>query len=301
MDDADRLNGALLGGAFGDAVGGPFEGAASEQIPPRPCEAFDPSSVSFSDDTQLTLATCQTLIRTRGVVDPAELAAEFLAWFRAGRLSGLGASTLKALIDLEAGGHWALVGRKGEQAAGNGAAMRIAPMAFFVNPQSTADRRALRDVCRITHHNEEAYAGALAVVLAIELIRIDQWSNDRSALLAVTNSLIDSVTRDKLVEMAGETNLSVNAAARKYGCSGYVADSVPLALFAASRVTESNFREVLDEVIAAGGDTDTNAAIFGNIAGALLGHSGLPEPVRAIDHDGELCSIGTALGKLIGS
>jgi ADP-ribosyl-[dinitrogen reductase] hydrolase len=114
----------------------------------------------------LTLATCEALAEY-GTADPGHIAASFLRWFRARRLTGLGASTLKALRDLEAGAHWALAGRKGERAAGNGAAIRIAPLAFCVDPLADGSRRLIRDVCRITHHSDEAYVGAFAVVLAV--------------------------------------------------------------------------------------------------------------------------------------
>ena len=50
--------------------------------------------------------------------------------------------------------------------------MRIAPLAFFLDPEDAGDRQLIRDVCRITHHNEEAYVGALAVVTAVDLSRL---------------------------------------------------------------------------------------------------------------------------------
>src|SRR5262249_56987659 len=89
----------------------------------------------------------------RRAVSPAAIADHFAHWFRQGRVTGVGASTLKALRDLAAGAHWALAGRKGERGAGNGAAMRVAPLAFCLDPEEPEQRTALRDVCRVTHHN----------------------------------------------------------------------------------------------------------------------------------------------------
>ena len=88
-------------------------------------------------------------------------------WFRKRRISGIGASTQKSLTELNAGGHWASVGTSGERSAGNGAAMRISPLAFFLDPNIQTDRTTIRDVCRITHRNDEAYLGALAIVYSI--------------------------------------------------------------------------------------------------------------------------------------
>ena len=98
---------------------------------------------------------------------PSSVAESFRAWFEVGRLRGLGSSTLKALRDLAAGAHWGLAGARGEYAAGAGAAMRIAPLAFLLDPCSVDDRVVVRDVARITHHSDEAYAGALAVMVAV--------------------------------------------------------------------------------------------------------------------------------------
>lgn len=41
-----------------------------------------------------------------------------------------------------------------ERAAGTGAAMRIAPLAFLLDPLDPEQRVTLRDVCRITHHSD---------------------------------------------------------------------------------------------------------------------------------------------------
>jgi ADP-ribosylglycohydrolase len=71
------------------------------------------------------------------------------------------------LRDLEAGAQWALAGAKGERTAGNGAAVRIAPLTFLLDPFDATDHVIIHDVCRITHHNDEGYCGALAVLIAI--------------------------------------------------------------------------------------------------------------------------------------
>src|SRR5438552_2968729 len=170
LKQRSQILGCILGGALGDAWGGPWEGNLGRV-------AFQiPSRSSVSDETQLTLATCESIIE-RGGVQPERLAAHFTAWFSRGRVTGIGASTLKAMRELVAGVHWALAGSRGEYSAGNGAAMRIAPLAFLLDPATPADRRVIRDVCRITHHNDEAYVGALAVVVAIRFILAGLWSH----------------------------------------------------------------------------------------------------------------------------
>lgn len=140
----------------------------------------------YSDDTQLT-----------GGVYPEHLASHFAKRFVAGRITGIGASTLKAMRDLVAGVHWGLAGCRGQYAAGNGAAMRIAPLAFLFDPHNPAERTVIRDVCRITHHNDEAYIGALAVVIAIRSILAGDWAPDKTLLATVAESIPDSAVRDR--------------------------------------------------------------------------------------------------------
>jgi ADP-ribosyl-[dinitrogen reductase] hydrolase len=264
----DRLLGCLLGGALGDAWGGPFEGSKG------PVKFEIPSRPAFSDDTQLTTATCESIIE-RERVEPEQLASNFARWFVEGRIQGIGASTLKAMRDLAAGNHWALAGSRGEYAAGNGAAMRIAPLAFLLEPAIPQNRTIIRDVCRITHHNDEAYIGALAVILALRSILDGSWSADRSFLAIVRSSLPDSAVRDRIEELV-PLQLPVTEVASLYGASGHVVDTVPLALYCAQSIYTHPLPVVLAQTIGVGGDTDTIASIAGQLAGAVTGTSGIP-------------------------
>ncbi len=256
---------------MGDCLGGHYEGWAA------------PVSIDYqrewrtSDDTQMTLATCEA-ISMHGKVDPAQIARTFADWHRARRFTGMGASTYKALTELAQGGHWALVGNKGERVAGNGAAMRIAPLAFCLDPKASRYRATIRDVCRITHHNEEAYAGALAVALAVKQAWDGSWSGEADLMRQVIDHLPDTSVRDRVIEISTvDQNVSLLEIASKHGCSGYVVESVPLALRGAERIQSLGFQAMLEELISAGGDTDTIASIAGQIAGALIGRRKIPQ------------------------
>lgn len=264
----DHARGCIIGGALGDALGGPFEGQRG------PLQFKQHTNWSISDDSQFTLATCESIIAT-GKVSPEHIAQRFVEWYRAGRITGAGSSTLKALRDLDAGNHWALAGAKGERAAGNGAAMRIAPLAFHLNPETDQDRLLIRDVSRITHHNEEAYVGALAMVTAIRALAFGH-SSPADILPTMTTQLPDSRVRDRIIELSSLTGESIAAIAARFGSSGYVVDSVPLALFAARLIETQPFDKLLITVIEAGGDTDTNASLAGQLAGACLGAAKIP-------------------------
>jgi ADP-ribosyl-[dinitrogen reductase] hydrolase len=275
----DSIVGCIVGGALGDGWGSSYEG----RVPREPVRV--PDALVVTDDTQLTLATCEAIIEAGGV-DAERIAARFVEWFRTGRLRGLGASTLKALRDLDQGAHWALSGAKGERTAGNGAAMRVAPLAFLLDPANELDRVTLRDVCRITHHHDEAYVGALAVAVAVRLMSNSGYQV--SGLLDdVARSLPDSQVRDRILRFAGSSDASPFQVADSWGSSGFVAESVPLGIFAAREIQRRPIAEVLRHAIEAGGDTDTIASIAGQIAGAHVGVSLLPQDLmcRLRDRD----------------
>ena len=251
-------------------MGGPYEGHGPPVTVHYNLRWF------LSDDTQMTLATCEA-IGEFGTVNAELIADRYVRWFRRHRISGMGASTLKALADLATGVHWSMAGRKGEMAAGNGAAMRIAPLAFVLNPEKETERELIHDVCRITHRNEEAYAGVLAVVLAIQAVMKPGWSWQQNLPAQIFPLLPDTKVRGRLQMIAAlDRNTTVYDVGRQFGASGYVVESVPLAIYGAQKMGSMNFTGLMEHVIAAGGDADTNASIAGQIAGAWLGFSKLP-------------------------
>jgi ADP-ribosyl-[dinitrogen reductase] hydrolase len=161
--------------------------------------------------------------------------------------------------------------------AGNGAAMRIAPLAFCLNPQEPSERQVIRDVCRITHHNEEAYAGALAVLLAVRAAYLGTWVGQSNLLSLIIPELPDSSVRDRLIELDRlGGRISIREVATRFGCSGYVVESVPLALLGVQQITDLGFKELMESIVKAGGDTDTIASMAGQVCGTMLGQTGLP-------------------------
>lgn len=262
---SERIAGCLLAGAIGDSIGSFFEGNAQTSTFELPAQLW------ITDDTQLTLATCEAIVEN-GSVEPESIARHFVRWFRSNRISGMGASTLKSISELNAGGHWALVGAKGERSAGNGAAMRIAPIAFHLDPNLETERRTIRDVCRITHHNDEAYVGALAIIRSIQFV-INGNNLDKTLIEYLVDSLPDSRVRDRLADIKN-TLISVDEYVSSFGATGYVVDSVPLSILASIR--SENFLDTIHEIACFGGDSDTIGSIFGHIYGAAFGRTAIP-------------------------
>lgn len=256
----DRIIGCLLGGALGDAVGAGFEGSLA------PSDFSIPADLRVTDDTQLTIATCEAIIK-RGIAEPESIASRLVHWFRNGRLSGLGSSTLKALTDLSVGMHWGYVGAVGEYSAGNGAAMRIAPVAFLLDPDNSRDRRTIRDIAFITHRNDEAYIGALIIIRSIRFV-LAGHPLDRSLFSYLIDTLPDSRVRDRLIEVDSR-RIRLADYSTCFQSTGYVVDSVPLAVLAATESME--LLPTLRAIIHVGGDTDTVASMCGQILGTAHG------------------------------
>ncbi|WBO86448.1 ADP-ribosylglycohydrolase family protein [Hymenobacter yonginensis] len=270
---SEKFEACLLAGAIGDAWGSSFENEPTAPAATTFYLGGKPAPVrrwAITDDTQLTLATCEAL--AAGPFDPTRLGQQFVAYYQQGRLTGLGASTLQAIRNAEAGIHWTQTSRRGQYAAGNGAAMRIAPFAFY--PATT--RHTIYDACRLTHQNEDAYAGALAVYLAIRAALRHTWTGRNNLLALLLPDLPDTNLTDRLRELSSYPPDATIAEAARLGNNGHVVNSVPFALFCATKIRSLGLARLLQQLIATGGDTDTNASLAGQVAGALMGPSGLP-------------------------
>jgi ADP-ribosyl-[dinitrogen reductase] hydrolase len=218
-------------------------------------------------------------------------------------LTGLGSSTLKALRDLQAGAHWGLSGRSGEYAAGNGAAMRIAPLAFLLN--ISEERLLIRDICNITHKNDEAYVGCLSILYALDSIITGQWKYGQNLIDLVVPFIPDTSVKDNLLTLQGNPSLSIFDAAQLIGCSGHVVESVPISIFAAQKIKEQSFEDILSEVIRCGGDTDTNASMAGQMMGTFIGYSYFPAIPKAtfskIKESSYILQVAEELSNLLGA
>jgi ADP-ribosylglycohydrolase len=286
----DAIAGCLLGTAIGDALGLPAEGL-SPRRQARLLGAFENHRLVFgrgmvSDDTEHACMTAHALITSAG--DPQRFAAHLareLRWWFVALPAGVGLATLRASLKL-------LVGippsRSGVRSAGNGACMR-SPILGVCHGRDT---KRLADLVRasthLTHRDPRAEAGALAVALAAwrAASTVGIASDDFVALLAERLALggLAKENRElvRLVEAASASakagESTVTFAARHTGgggVSGYVLHTVPVALHAWFR-HGTNYRAAILDVIRAGGDTDTTAAITGAIVGAGVGPAGIP-------------------------
>ena len=297
MSARGRALAALHGLAIGDALGMPTQLLSPGEIAERfggidgfraaqddhPIAAGMPAG-SITDDTEQALLLARLLVELDGAVPAREWAERLAAWedgMRArGSLDLLGPSTRAAIAAIRAGADPAVAGRAGTT---NGAAMRIAPLGI-ARPVHDLARfvDAVADACRPTHDTGIAIAGAAAVAAAVSA------GLDGAGYVEATEV---AVAAAELGEQRGHWVAGASVAARVkwavtldaeqlvalVGTSLASQESVPAAFGRLALADGDGWRACL-AAAAAGGDTDTIAAM----AGAMAGATGSEWPVEAI-------------------
>ena len=282
--------GCILGTAVGDALGLPYEGLGPRRgkklfgQPDRHRLLFGRGMVS--DDTEHTVFAVQSLIASNFNIDQFErYLARSLRWWLAGIPAGVGFATLRAVFKLWLGFP---PDRSGVFSAGNGPAMRsaILGIAFGEDAEVLSDW-VLRST-RITHSDPKAFFGAFTVALAAHLSSLSRNVLPQHFVHLVSTSLAmhESAEFIELVSKAASSaqdNQGIGDFAEsigsRNGISGYIYHTVPCVIQTWLRYQE-DFAGGLQEIIRAGGDTDTSGAIFGAILGARVGKDGIPEEWR---------------------
>jgi ADP-ribosyl-[dinitrogen reductase] hydrolase len=185
----DRAVGALVGLAAGDAVGTTIEFAAKpkyalidDMVGRGP---FGLKAGEWTDDTAMALALADSLL-LHPEFDAPDLMNRFVQWHEKGSYSctgtcfDIGNTVRAALATFKRTGN-PMAGSSDPRAAGNGALMRLAPVAV----RYFADRTKLRDVAaRQTQTTHAAYEAVEASVLFAEILADAISGKPRSEVLA---------------------------------------------------------------------------------------------------------------------
>jgi ADP-ribosylglycohydrolase len=159
------------------------------------------------------------------------------------------------------------------------------------------DRRAIRDLCRITHRNDEAYVGALAVIRAIRWA-VHGLQIDRTLIDHLVQALPDSNVRDRFAIIKDER---MTASAYRKACvpTGYVADSVPFAILISIDCVGLTFLDSMRSAVEIGGDTDTICSMVGQIRGACSGMADIPSIAEEIEDVGLIREVAAAFARTV--
>lgn len=292
-DISDRFLGSMLGLAIGDAFGMPVEGMSPELIQsnygwintyhPRTDAAGEvlEQAGEITDDTEMMLCHVESLVSTGGLVDPENTGMRFLRLYNSDSRRFMGRTTQLSLQQADQTGDFQS-GIGGEHAAGNGVAMRIAPLGLMHSVGRFNAEVFVREVMRaglITHSNPEAINGGLAIAYGVRLQVTGEVPPE--ILADEVCSFIDEDAVSRKIRQAGmlarpdlpgERHI-VNL--QQIGTSGYVAESVAAAFYCAT-VAKNDLQMGIELATNAGGDTDTVAAMAGALIGAHAGASTFP-------------------------
>jgi len=263
LDDVrDRARAAFVGLAVGDALGSTVEFMTAGEIAAQygvhrevvggGWLHLKPGRVT--DDTEMSLCIARAL-DAQGAWSLRAIADRFAAWMRSSPID-VGSTCRKGIRRYLLEG--TLQGPPNDGDAGNGAAMRMVPVALAsLGDPPLLEKRALEQA-RLTHHHPLSDAASVLVgrlvqlgCLGLSLRRLRQAADEAAAR---------------------EPKFSFEP--YRGQASGYVVDTLQTVLhaFFATR----GFEECLVAVVNRGGDADTTGAIAGAIAGAYYGPGEIP-------------------------
>jgi ADP-ribosyl-[dinitrogen reductase] hydrolase len=267
MTTTDRAIAAYLGLAIGDALG-----ATVEFMTPREIKAkygvhdkligggwlhLKPGQVT--DDTTMSLALGTSILKA-GKVDAHAAAQAFDDWMR-GKPVDIGNTVRRNLLQFRKTGN--PEAPYSDHDAGNGAAMRVLPVALATFGQSEdAVRAACRAQAHVTHHCALSDAACECLVLMVQDALRGASKNDLLHKHAHPLALQHSLFKFRAIKPAANP-------------SGYIADTMP-AVFQSFFDTD-DLHDCLVDVVNRGGDADTTGAIAGMLAGAMYGTESIPD------------------------
>ena len=288
----DRCRGCLLGTAVGDALGAPGEFLSHDAVLARfgsagiadfhPWDTFPAGS--FTDDTQMTLATAQGLADAERAAQAGEsyepvaaVLARYITWHdsqadpRQRRHPG---HTCMTALQAAKAGHQ---GVAANWSKGCGGVMRMAPVGLVPSRRSPFDLGL--ELAALTHGHPAGYlpAGLVADLVA----RLMGGATLKRALVGAVAELERREANEETlaaVQAARElaaADVDEDEAGRRLGPGWVGEEALAVALFCALRHPR-DWRTAVLRAVNRDGDTDSTGAITGAILGAALGVRAIP-------------------------
>ena len=267
----DKFLGSMFGLAVGDALGAPVEFKNKGTFPyisdMIAGGAFQLNKGDWTDDTSMALCLLDSLINVG--FDLKDQADRYVKWYKQGYFSvkgycfDIGLNTRKSLVNYIATGE---VISPFTNSCGNGAIMRLAPITLYTAFMKDIDiKKYAGETSKVTHNSLMSIEACEFMALLISrLINCHDKDNALKSIDSKFNTEIKNFLSLKYI--LNESDLDN---------SGYILHSLKLALW--GFFSTDNFKDGLLKVVNLGGDSDTNGAIYGQIAGAYYGLDGIPD------------------------
>jgi ADP-ribosyl-[dinitrogen reductase] hydrolase len=259
----DRALAAYLGFAAGDALGATVEFMTRSEIAARHGIHKDITGGGWlrlkpgqvTDDTEMALALGRSLIRSRGL-DVRDVCEEFAAWLKSGPID-VGSTCRRGIRRYITSG--TVEGAYFEGDAGNGAAMRIVPLALATlgDPERAESWTVAQ--AHVTHHHPLSDAAALTLVRMLHVLLAGEG---RDAARAIADRLVASHRGFGFTPYRGPA-------------TAYVVDTLQTVLH--YYFTTDSFADCVIGTVNQGDDADTTGALAAMLAGATYGMAAIPK------------------------
>ncbi len=257
-----RAQAVFLGSAVGDALGATTEFMKPGQIRERFGVHREITGGGWlnllpgqvTDDTEMSLCVARA-IAARGRWDLVGIADRFAQWL-SGNPVDVGATCKRGIDDYIA--RKQLETPPNPRDAGNGAAMRVAPVALYTLGDEPLMGRLAVEQARLTHNHPHSDAACVAVG---KMIQRGILGTPAQGLRAAAEELVALHPEFRFDGYDGDA-------------TAYVVDTLRTVLCAF--FSTGGFEECLVATVNRGDDADTTGAIAGAIAGAHYGLAAIP-------------------------
>jgi ADP-ribosyl-[dinitrogen reductase] hydrolase len=258
-----RARGALLGLAVGDALGGPVEFMTPGEIAAKYGTLKEMTGGGWlrlkagqvTDDTEMSLCIARAVTGCGGW-DLEAIAKAFATWLK-GKPLDVGDTCRRGIRAYML--HGTLETPVNEWDAGNGALMRMAPVALCTMGDGELLTRQTLAQAHLTHNHPLSDAACLTYG---RMLHLALAVRSRNAMRREADQLIEQFPNFSITNYRGLA-------------TGYVVDTMQTVLhyFFRSR----SFEEAVVTTVNQGGDADTTGAIIGALAGAYYGPDEIPK------------------------
>lgn len=278
--NSNIIKNTIYGGAIGDALGMPVECVARDVVRLMDFKEIESKINWFTDDTSMTLASMDALVKSDFKLET--FMENFVEWFYNGKYTtlgypyGYGKGTKNAIAKYFYTGNVNTCGGTDINNNGNGALMRITPVCLaLLATQNNWDIivSILNSITGLTHnHNISKMANVMYCAFLYELIEsrdkriayryMINFDYERYFDKETISHFKDLLKIDYDIEPEDKRNFG---AVETLKCVIY------------SIMNNNNFKDSIICAINLGYDTDTIAAITGNLAGILYGYENIPK------------------------
>lgn len=258
-----RARAAFVGLAIGDALGAPVEFMTASEISARHGVLREivgggwlrlkPGQVT--DDTDMSLCVARAIVAANGWTLRG-IAEQFAAWLKSKPVD-VGDTCRRGIRNFMLKGE--LETPFNQWDAGNGAAMRMLPVALFTLGDGGLLETCVVAQAHITHNHPLSDAACITLG---RLVHLSLHGFSKSRLRKEADSLIAEHPTFSFDPYRGLA-------------TGYVVDTMQTVLYHFFR--GRNFEECLVGTVNQGGDADTTGAIAGMLAGAYYGMENIPK------------------------